>query len=191
MVDMLLERSPDVNAPPAEDGGMTALQAAISYSRLGIVEILLEQGADVNAPPAERDGITALQAAAKHGFIELAVKLIERGASPAASTSQGKTAIDFAAEKGRLDMLQLLINVYDGQASIGVVCRKAAKYAFDNNHLEIAEWLENYCSFSSGQFGYYQRHHVLPFHVENSGRFHTAGAKSSSAAFEPMLSLKV
>lgn len=33
--------------------------------------------------------------------------------------------------------------------------------------------------------------HVLPFHVENSGLFHTARAKkNSSAAFEPMLSLK-
>ena len=77
-------------------------------------------------------------------MIGLAIKFIECGASPATSTTEGKTAIDFAAENGWADMLQLLINAYGDHESLRAICRTAAKYARENEHFDIAEWLEHY-----------------------------------------------
>jgi ankyrin repeat protein len=103
---------------------------------------LLERGADVNAPG---NNFTALQAAARTGNINIAVELLRRGAHVAAApSSEGTTAINAAAKSGREDMLQLLLDHYDGNGDLRHVCQDAAIRAEKEWHPEIAEWLRGY-----------------------------------------------
>lgn len=49
--NLLLEHGADVNAPAADDGGVTALQIAAIQGYIGIARRLLDLGADVNQEP--------------------------------------------------------------------------------------------------------------------------------------------
>jgi ankyrin repeat protein len=142
----LLQRgaSPDM---PATADIATPLQEAIDRGYFDIIGIILKQNVNVNAAPS-RNGRTALQMAARDGLFGLAFKLLELGADVAAPPAEegGRTAIDCAAENGRIDMVQLLLNAYKGDEAIGDVCERAAGYAENQGHVEIAEWLREYPS---------------------------------------------
>ncbi|KAK1999201.1 ankyrin [Colletotrichum falcatum] len=103
-VRLLLKYRADVNAPPGDEFGRTALQAAVCGKNPvaihAMVEYLLSVGADVNAPPGKKGGITAL-----------AQILLDHGAdvNAAPGAEEGRTAIEGAAEHGRLDMVRFLI----------------------------------------------------------------------------------
>lgn len=162
-VALLLQEGADVNAPAKGKLGRTALQASCQYfshSRssqeqlraMRTVRLLLDHGAHVNSAPARRGGMTALQAVAVNGSIELAISLLFRNPpadvnAPSAQKIQssdggvswGRTALDFAAEYGRMDMVKLLLNAnalsqhrgetgYDGAIEIAQL----------NGHLAVA-----------------------------------------------------
>lgn len=105
----------DVNESPLawlEGAPGTAMQAAAGSGDLRLVRCLLEAGADVESNNQFEQG-TALQFAAISGSISVATALIQNGAdvrAPAESKDE-RTAIEGAAEHGRLDMVQLLINM--------------------------------------------------------------------------------
>lgn len=145
LCSFLLHHGAEINVP-ATCTEHTPLQAAIKHENIGIVEMLLERGADVNAPPAEFSGLTALQGAAIHGWLGIAIKLLENGARVAAPGAKihGRSAIEGAAEWGRLEMLQLLLDVYEQPEELRTVCIQAAEYAKLEGHHEIARWLRNY-----------------------------------------------
>ena len=69
--------------------------------------------------------------------------------TPSGAPNHGRTAIDGAAEHGHEDMLQLLLNHYDGCEGLSVVCERAATYAKKEDHGEIASWLRQYPSLST------------------------------------------
>lgn len=146
---LLLCNGAEVNVPATLSLG-TPLQEAIKGSEFGIVESLLQTGAELNAPPAKNSGMTALQAASVNCSIPLVIRLLEKGAkvSAAAAPVGGRTAIDGAAEHGRCDVLQLLLNSYDGQDSLGAVCNTAAYFAEKEGHTEAAHWLRSYTKVS-------------------------------------------
>ena len=141
VIKLLLESGSDVNSPPSEHWGRTALQAAVSNchrsGNLEMIQILLDKGASVNAPPAREFGITALQGAAIRGNVKICHLLLERGADPnaAGSAVQGRTALEGAAENGRLDVVQLLLNA-GAQLS-----QSAVDYAEKERHFAIADML--------------------------------------------------
>jgi ankyrin repeat protein len=137
----ILEQGAEIQVPAAEFVG-TPLQEAILKEELELAYTFLERGADVNALPSSKGG-TALQAAAETGNINIAVELLRRGARVAADNGGG-TAINTAAVFGREDMLQLLLNHYDGDEDLWHVCLEAAHDAEVIGHLEIAEWLRGY-----------------------------------------------
>ncbi|CAG8955529.1 hypothetical protein HYFRA_00009482 [Hymenoscyphus fraxineus] len=115
IVSLLIESGANINAPAADDGGRTALQAAAvsgSNPNEKLISFLLQKGADVNAPAAEIAGITALQGAAMNGHITILKRLLELGADPNAPGAEirGRTALEGAAERGRLDTVILLLN---------------------------------------------------------------------------------
>ncbi|KAH8705961.1 ankyrin repeat-containing domain protein [Talaromyces proteolyticus] len=141
----LIDQGAEINIPAAERIG-SPLQEAVKGEHMEIISLLLERGADINAAPAEIRGITTLQAASINGLTGLVVELIRRGAYVAAPAARedGRTAINGAAEHGRHDMLQLLLNHYDGDEDLRVVCEVAAIYAEKEGHVEIAEWLRQH-----------------------------------------------
>ncbi|KAJ9312530.1 hypothetical protein DTO271D3_7232 [Paecilomyces variotii] len=144
-ISVLLDKGASVHIL-ATSGAGTPLQEAILSDNMDTINLILERNPDVNAPPAEYFGATALQAAAMKGFIQVAITLLQRGADVAAPAApiEGRTAIDGAAENGRWDMLQLLLNVYQGPEDLRAVCTSAAGYAQKEGHIEIAEWLRAY-----------------------------------------------
>lgn len=71
LADFLLEQGADVYILPADNRGVTALQAASMHGMLGLAVRLLESGADVSAPVAPNDGRTAIDAAAENGHKEM------------------------------------------------------------------------------------------------------------------------
>lgn len=62
VVKELLARHADVNAPPAGNQGLTALQAAARKGHLDVVKELLNNQASIDAAPAEYGGVTAIEA---------------------------------------------------------------------------------------------------------------------------------
>ncbi|KAK2002296.1 ankyrin [Colletotrichum falcatum] len=92
----------------AED---TPVQAAADKGNLPLVEKLKSLGANINAPAAP-GGATALQYACIHGYFGLARRLLEFQADPNAPVGRPwrRGALESAAEYGRLDIVQLLLN---------------------------------------------------------------------------------
>ena len=77
---MLIHHGADVNAPPAEDYGFTALQIAAMLGDLDMAAFLLSHRAHVNALPARRRGRAALDSAAEWGRLDMAKFLLNAGA---------------------------------------------------------------------------------------------------------------
>jgi ankyrin repeat protein len=67
IANLLLDKGADINALPAQNRGVTALQAAAINSMLGMTIRLLERGADFAAPAAPVEGRTAIDGAAERG----------------------------------------------------------------------------------------------------------------------------
>jgi len=102
---------------------------------------------DCAAPAAGEGGVTALQAAAIRGHINIALLLIEREAAVNATPAlkDGRTAIDGAAEHGRLDMVQMLLNagaIGDPFGQHGF--KNAIKLARENRHTVVVDLLEQH-----------------------------------------------
>jgi hypothetical protein len=143
VVQLLLHSGAEVNAPPADHNGRTALQAAAQQGNLELVRLLLDCHADVNGPPSATRGITALQGAAIIGVMSVVRVLLEKGADVNAASSryQGRTAVEGAAEHGRLDIVQLLLNVGGD-----VEDSRAQEFARSEGHDGVVALLEQRCS---------------------------------------------
>lgn len=112
IVQMLLEKGANVNAPGGQCGIGTALQAASQEGHEKIIQILLERGADVNAPPSGVDIGTALQAASQKGHEKIVQMLLERGAdvnTPPSSEYGIGTALQTASQGGHKKIVQILL----------------------------------------------------------------------------------
>jgi ankyrin repeat protein len=75
------------------------LHAALAIGRSpSTIELLIAHGADVNAVQA--GGFTPIFSAATANRQDLAELLVNHGADPRHKTDEGKTAADFARERG-------------------------------------------------------------------------------------------
>ncbi|KAK5049042.1 hypothetical protein LTR84_005464 [Exophiala bonariae] len=147
LVEKLLSVGADVNLRLDGRRSRTPLQLAVERGLLDIAVTLLEHGADVNAPPYDR--ATALQFAAIKGYLGIAVVMVEKGADINAAPAKvgGRTALEGAAEHGRIDMLQFLLNA--GAQVKGPGSRqyeRARSFASENGHIAARRLLERHHS---------------------------------------------
>jgi ankyrin repeat protein len=84
-----------------------ALHAVLALSKdAGVVRLLIERGADVNA--VQTAGYRPLHSAAVAGREDLVRMLLDAGADKAARCDRGKTAADYARERGHAELAALL-----------------------------------------------------------------------------------
>ena len=140
---LLLDHGADINAPPlsrVECAPRTALQAAAGNGDLETVRFFLEAGADVESKvPHEDEQGTALQLAAIAGSMSVVTLLIEKGADVHAPAlgEDGRTALEGAVEHGRLDVVQLLLNL-----GVEVAGTRAIQFAREEGHDGVVALLE-------------------------------------------------
>ena len=129
-VHATLDRGARVNAP--DSSGWTALVHACYHARLDIVRALLDRGADVNALAvyvavhahgsivlelvargtdvnARVDGMTLLMCAINMGDMDTVAALLRLGADVNALSSCGRSALMYAAEAYRADIVRVLL----------------------------------------------------------------------------------
>jgi ankyrin repeat protein len=99
--EQLIAHNADVNKP-----GWTPLHYAATGGHVKIVELLLDNHAYIDA--ASPNGSTPLMLASKYGTIDVVSKLLEAGADPLIKNSLQLTAIDFAMEVQRDDIVRTI-----------------------------------------------------------------------------------
>jgi len=106
-VDLLLQHGAPVDAVSKNPQRNQALHAALALGRnLQTVRLLLSHGADPNA--AQVGGFTPLFSAASANRRDLVDLLIEHGAYALHTSDLGKTAADFARERGHTELADWL-----------------------------------------------------------------------------------
>ena len=150
MLRLLLTTRLEVDCESLLQPSRTPLQFAVEGGDLQMMEVLLEAGADVNAPPPEKKygGATALQLATIKGHLGIAKRLLDLGADPNARRGLeegGRTALEGAAEHGRIDMIELLMQ--HGTRTTGIWRRqylRAIELAAQMGHHVAANLLRGY-----------------------------------------------
>ncbi len=106
-VAALLSAGADVNAFSRNPQKNQPLHAAVALGKNpDTIKLLLANGAQPNAPQA--GGFTPLFSAAAANCRDLAEVLIAHGADPAHKSDAGKTAADFARERGHIQIADWL-----------------------------------------------------------------------------------
>ena len=106
VVRFLLSKGADVNYA-APETGFTALTGAVNENQTETVRVLVEHGADVNHR-YEDIRFSPLMNAAFNGNLEIARTLVDRGADVNARTTDGKTPLSIAVEKGNEEVAAFL-----------------------------------------------------------------------------------
>ena len=106
MVKFLLEIDYYVNVK--YDADRTLLFLAITHGRLEIVKLLVEAGASINAR-AKPKSFLPIHESAYYGFPEICEYLISKGALVDGVDNNKMTALHFAASRGHLPCVEILV----------------------------------------------------------------------------------
>ena len=96
MVELLLARGAAPDAVAANGTALRALNSAAAGGHHSIAHLLLDHGAEVD--PRQTGGFTPLHEAAHRGDVVMVHLLLERGADPGATTDDGQSVADLAAD---------------------------------------------------------------------------------------------
>ena len=105
IVESLIERGADVNAPGGLDGN--ALQTAVAGGHLRVAEVLLEHGADVNAQSEYYS--SSFQCATADGHLEIAKVMLKYGAHLNTQNDSRLTPLHNAVENKDTAMVEFLL----------------------------------------------------------------------------------
>ncbi|KAE8340521.1 ankyrin repeat-containing domain protein [Aspergillus arachidicola] len=108
IANVLLEHGADINALPAENSGITALQAASINGMFELAVRLLERGADVSAPAAPKNGRAAIDGAAERGHFDMVQLLLNAYGEDADLEPVRRQAAGYAEKEGHLEISQWL-----------------------------------------------------------------------------------
>jgi ankyrin repeat protein len=106
VVQYLIRKGADVNFAAAESA-FTALTGAVAGGHPEVVRILIDAGADVNHRYEEQE-FSPLLSAAADGDPTIVVMLVAAGADVNAHTTDGKTPVSMALERGHPQIAELL-----------------------------------------------------------------------------------
>jgi len=109
---VLIAHDADVNKP-----GWTPLHYAATGGHSKIVELLLENHAYIDA--TSPNGSTPLMLSAKYGTIDVVKLLLDAGADPNLKNAIGLTAIDFAMQVQRDDIVGIIAAAVRGKRKQG------------------------------------------------------------------------
>lgn len=170
MARLLLDRGANVNSI-SDDNGFTPLIYAVVYNRPQIARILIANGADVNMKDtkglsasdwAAKNNLTEIMAILKDAGAKAAYagekdkdlivaaissdsgkikELLAKGAGVNTKDSQGKTILMYAAEKGWVDIAELLIKKKADLNAVDKDGWTAQMYAAKENKKEILNLL--------------------------------------------------
>mmetsp|Transcript_22196 Transcript_22196/g.46830 ORF Transcript_22196/g.46830 Transcript_22196/m.46830 type:complete len:439 (+) Transcript_22196:220-1536(+) len=104
VMSALIEAGADIQAEANQR--WTPLLAASQAGAMGALKLLLERDADANK--ASQAGVTPLIAAATYGHVEACQLLLQAGGLPETLGPRGKTASQWASEKGQTAVVTLL-----------------------------------------------------------------------------------
>jgi ankyrin repeat protein len=105
------------------------------------VQFLVDAGADPNGPAV--NGWSPLMAAASKGYVEVGQILLEAGANPnAASDSTKLTSLMLAAQGGRMEFIELLLETLADIKAKTTEGKTAMMFARENDHVAALQMLE-------------------------------------------------
>jgi len=100
------------NPRGTDGGGFNSLHYAAQYDRIGTIDLLLDicpDRTDELLNGADNSGWTPLMVAAAYGRIQALQKLLSRNARVEAMSAEGRTALHWAAAKGKELVVPLLV----------------------------------------------------------------------------------
>ena len=103
LAEVLLQRGADVSLPSSD--GDTALSLAAAYGSEKLVELALQHGAEIDRRGGSTSS-TALMVVARQGHPSVARQLLGAGANAKIRNVDGKTALQFAKEKGHTECVR-------------------------------------------------------------------------------------
>ena len=130
----------------ADEYNNSALYWAITNGKIEAAQFIIEMGANVNTATNELgkrfEGDTPLISASGYGYLSIVNEMIEHGAKIDVRRKDGAHAAFMAAQKGHLEILQLLVNEDPSVAHLkgfeGKTCLYAAALG---GHLNIVKYL--------------------------------------------------
>jgi ankyrin repeat protein len=138
-VRALIKQAADINA--AQGDGMTALHWAAMNGDVELAQMLIYAGANVKAT-TRIGAYTALYIASQQGHAPVIEALTKAGADAKAGTTNGTTPLMAAAQAGKVDAVQVLIdNGADVNAKDGVRSQTPLMYAAAANRAPVIELL--------------------------------------------------
>jgi hypothetical protein len=124
----------------AMNGNWSPLPRAVLWGQEKVVDILLAAGADVNRSSPYVGSALYLAVAARRD--RLVSKLLDRGANPNIAPAWGLTPLMVAALQGDSNMVRLLLERGADPARLHPDGRRAADFAREEGHGEVAKLLE-------------------------------------------------
>ncbi|XWW93368.1 hypothetical protein V2A60_001301 [Cordyceps javanica] len=145
ILTLLIDAGAKLHSLPGGGCWGSPLQIAVEHSNLCLVKYLLSKGADVNEPPTPSYGAPALQQAIIAGSLPIFCLLIDEGADVNAVVAPiGQTALESAAEHGRLDMAYILFKRDKEPETLRLRCQRAAKLAASRGFPVLARELRQW-----------------------------------------------